>query len=135
MDAPSLNLEVHNVVLGAIQNYFWTCPLFRTGMSFLNQKRIANNVNPDETAHYEPSHLDLHCLRRVSVSVPVYRVERVNRVEQNCSKHFLFRDMILFMDFLCSGFRSPLSTSLCFIAVFVIICDSLCCFTDVVEGP
>ena len=24
--------------------------------------RLANSVDPDETAHYEPSHLDLHCL-------------------------------------------------------------------------
>ena len=23
--------------------------------------RIANSVDPDETAHYEPSHQDLHC--------------------------------------------------------------------------
>ena len=26
--------------------------------------RIANSVDPDETARYEPSHLDLHCLQR-----------------------------------------------------------------------
>ena len=26
------------------------------------QNRMANSVDPDETAHYEPSHLDLHCL-------------------------------------------------------------------------
>ena len=25
---------------------------------------MANSVHPDETAHYEPSHLDLHCLQR-----------------------------------------------------------------------
>ena len=25
---------------------------------------MANSVDPDETAHYEPSHLDLHCLHR-----------------------------------------------------------------------
>ena len=23
---------------------------------------FANNVDPDEVAHYEPPHLDLHCL-------------------------------------------------------------------------
>ena len=27
-----------------------------------NQNRMANSVDPDETAHYEPSHQDLHCL-------------------------------------------------------------------------
>ena len=26
--------------------------------------RIANSVDPDETAHYEPSHPDLHCLQK-----------------------------------------------------------------------
>ena len=25
---------------------------------------MANSVDPDEMAHYEPSHLDLHCLQR-----------------------------------------------------------------------
>ena len=25
---------------------------------------MANNIDPDEMAHYEPSHLDLHCLQR-----------------------------------------------------------------------
>ena len=25
---------------------------------------MANSVDPDETAHYELSHLDLHCLHR-----------------------------------------------------------------------
>ena len=41
----------------------------------------------------------------------------------------------LFVVFLCSGFRSPLSHMLCFITVFVItcICVSLFCFTDEVD--
>ena len=30
---------------------------------------MANSVDPDEMAHYEPSHLDLHCLHRYLVSV------------------------------------------------------------------
>ena len=25
---------------------------------------MANSVDPDEMAHYEPSHLDLHCLQK-----------------------------------------------------------------------
>ena len=25
---------------------------------------MSNSVNPDETAHYEPSHLDLRCLQK-----------------------------------------------------------------------
>ena len=28
---------------------------------------MANCVEPDETAHYEPSHQDLHCLHRYMV--------------------------------------------------------------------
>ena len=25
---------------------------------------MANRVHPDKTAHYKPSHLDLHCLQK-----------------------------------------------------------------------
>ena len=25
---------------------------------------MSNSIAPDETAHYEPSHLDLHCLQK-----------------------------------------------------------------------
>ena len=32
--------------------------------SVKNHNSIANSVNPDETAQYEPSHLDLSCLGR-----------------------------------------------------------------------
>ena len=28
------------------------------------KNRMANSVDPDETTHYEMSHLDLHCLQR-----------------------------------------------------------------------
>ena len=28
------------------------------------KNRMANSVDPDKTAHYKPSHLDLHCLQR-----------------------------------------------------------------------
>ena len=28
------------------------------------KNRMANSVDTDEMAHYEPSHLDLHCLQR-----------------------------------------------------------------------
>ena len=30
------------------------------GILVKNQNKIANDVYPDETAHYEPSNLDLH---------------------------------------------------------------------------
>ena len=48
---------------------------------------MANSVDPDETAHNEPSHQDLHCLQGPSHKdlnclhrylVCFYRAERVN---------------------------------------------------------
>ena len=41
--------------------------MLRIWMSVTNQNRMANSVDPDETAHYEPSHQDLHCLHRFLV--------------------------------------------------------------------
>ena len=32
------------------------------GVEFKFKNRMANSVDPDETAHHEPSHLDLHSL-------------------------------------------------------------------------
>ena len=31
---------------------------------YIQRSQKANSVDPDETARYEPSHLDLHCLHR-----------------------------------------------------------------------
>ena len=28
---------------------------------------MANSIDPDETARYEPSHLDLHCLQKYQI--------------------------------------------------------------------
>ena len=36
---------------------------------------MANSIDPDETAHYEPSHLDLHCLHSIYINL---QAERVN---------------------------------------------------------
>ena len=36
--------------------------ILQTAVTIKNQNRIANSVDPDETAHDEPSHRDLHCL-------------------------------------------------------------------------
>ena len=33
------------------------------GSCFLDD-RMKNKINPDENVHYEPSHLDLHCLQK-----------------------------------------------------------------------
>ena len=38
--------------------------LLQIEMSVKNQNRMANSVEPDETAHYEPPHQALHCLHR-----------------------------------------------------------------------
>ena len=40
--------------------------------------KMASSVDPDEMAHYEPSHLDLHCLHRYMYRY-TYWVERVNK--------------------------------------------------------
>ena len=37
------------------------------GRSVKNLNITANSVDPDEMAHNEPSHQDLHCLRRYLV--------------------------------------------------------------------
>ena len=37
------------------------------GVSQKIKNRMANSVDPDEMAHYEPSHLNLHCLQRCLV--------------------------------------------------------------------
>ena len=36
---------------------------------------MSNNVDPDETAHYEPSHLDLNCLHRICFRLSDERVK------------------------------------------------------------
>ena len=38
---------------------------------------MSNSVDPDETAHYEPSHLDLSCLQKPIIIA--FRSERVKR--------------------------------------------------------
>ena len=50
----------------------WTLPALYLVMSIVFNRvvllkvinKLANSVDPDETAHYEPSHLDLHCLHK-----------------------------------------------------------------------
>ena len=46
--------------------------------------RKANSVDPDETAHYEPSHLDLHCLKRfVYLSAGMRELNKNKEINQN----------------------------------------------------
>ena len=48
----------------------WSHPFFNLDTSTVanrdikNQEQTANSADPDETAHHEPSHLDLHCLNK-----------------------------------------------------------------------
>ena len=41
-----------------------TLDVYRGRKTTMQQQKVefANSVDPDEVAHYEPSHLDLHCL-------------------------------------------------------------------------
>ena len=42
-------------------NHLYCC---KKGFQSKISNRMANSVDPDEMAHYKPSHLDLHCLQR-----------------------------------------------------------------------
>ena len=50
---------------GLFRLWIWSEPLLQTGVSIKNQNRMANIIDPDETAHDEPSHQDLHRLRKL----------------------------------------------------------------------
>ena len=58
-------------------------------------KRMANNADRDETAHYEPSHLDLRCLQRderVNIKLlrnEIYRAKSCHDVTNNLYLHKL----------------------------------------------
>ena len=41
---------------------------------------MTSSVDPDDMAHYKPSHLDQHSSLFAWVYVPVYRVERVKEL-------------------------------------------------------
>ena len=46
---------------------------------------MSNSIDPDETAHYEPSHLDLRCLQKPILSpVAVKELKSIN-MEKNQS--------------------------------------------------
>ena len=46
---------------------------------------MSNSVDPDETAHYEPSHLDLHCLKKLITNTCGSERVTVPVVSANCS--------------------------------------------------
>ena len=49
---------------------------------------MSNSVDPDETAHYEPSHLDLRCLQKPIFIA--YGSERVNDSNTDGSSEHVF---------------------------------------------
>ena len=55
---------------------FWFGPFLSIGFILKIINKLANSVDPNETAHNEPSHLDLHKLH--CFFLPVYKVNRVN---------------------------------------------------------
>ena len=59
-----LTLSTMSLWSGLLLQWIWTCPLLHIWMPVKVQNRIANSVDPDETAHDEPSHQDLHFLQR-----------------------------------------------------------------------
>ena len=49
---------------------------------------MSNSVDPDETAHYEPSHLDLLCLPKTFIIA--YVSERVNNYAHSLRMNLIF---------------------------------------------
>ena len=51
---PNITLEVPNTIIAKFAN--------TVGPDGMAQNEKATTVDPDETAHFQPSHLDLQCL-------------------------------------------------------------------------
>ena len=59
---------------------------------------MSNSVDPYETAHYEPSHLDLRCLEKPTIRPIAYDSERVKCyspflwpfISASCAKNIWF---------------------------------------------
>ena len=61
----------------------------QTKISVRNQNRMANNVDPDETAHNELSYQDLQCLHRYLIwSAGLKGLKRLRIVAGDLLKHF-----------------------------------------------
>ena len=67
--------------------WIWSEPLFQIRVTVKNQIRITNSVDPNETAHDEPSHQDIHCLHRYP-----YRSTGFERVNEKYRLHKAFQD-------------------------------------------
>ena len=55
-------MGVVNTLLHQVRETEMTTPILTRKAPNTTIAEFANTVDPDETAHYEPSHLDLQCL-------------------------------------------------------------------------
>ena len=65
---------------------------------------MSNSIDPDETAHYEPSHLDLYCLQKsVVIAFGGERVKALSKIAADDVLNFylLFRENDLPVHVLC----------------------------------
>ena len=69
-----------------LPSLYWSCPLLSVAFVLLKIiTRLANSVDPDETAHYGPSHLDVYYLCRYlyrSTELRGLRNRRNDRIHQ-----------------------------------------------------
>ena len=56
---------------------------------------MLNSADPDETARYEPSHLDIHCLHRYSLRKHAY--SNVLKILQPKKENFQINILIFFI--------------------------------------
>ena len=59
---------------------------------------MANSVDPDEMAHYEPSHLDLHCLQRCLYWSVEMKGLTLNAPSKICSRQHSIYFFLFFME-------------------------------------
>ena len=75
----------------------WTLPSLKFGMFIIasrvlakKENRMANNVDQDETANYEPSHLDLRCFKRY-----MFWSAGLKGLTYNCAFDIRWKDVFL----------------------------------------
>ena len=70
---------------------------------------MSSSVDPDETAQYEPSHLDLRCLQRLVIKCIACGIERVKVNERpGDSAAILHRRQSLILPVYFPAYQSPL---------------------------
>ena len=60
---------------------------------------MSNSVDPDETAHYEPSHLDLCCLQKpIIIACGSERVKKQLYKSKSAAKKYMYILTTLWLD-------------------------------------